>query len=333
MPALPHAAPHNGTEPLGARHGASPRAATDRTPDRTPDRTLVALIGQLGGGERMCTSLAEYVLAPNQADLVLMIDAPREGEGGEGASSAYRACLARARHVWTLPEPSDWSEPMDAIAATLGASGWRGVANRTGRVGFLGPARVVAGSSVRSPSTGGVRLVYRHMLKQRLLLHGLVGRYSRFVLTRADHVYGCAHDVRALDLRHHVYIPRGEDNGGVNDGHMVCGRAHVLSCLSILEGPLLHPERYVDRDELRPEAFLKLRLQELALWARVRRTPRVMFLASAESGGDAASLFHTLRAFPEPAAAGQQVTHGRDRLPTDRACTRSHACSHTGFPP
>ena len=75
-------------------------------------------------GEHAARSLIHFVLKPNRADLVLMVaDSP------ELHASPLRA---HAKHVWAVPEPADWSEPMEEIAARLGARGWRGLANRSG---------------------------------------------------------------------------------------------------------------------------------------------------------------------------------------------------------
>ena len=163
------------------------------------DRTLVALIGQLRGGQHACASLLRHVVDANRADLVVLMAAVDNAAGGaraRGASShapphGFDGCLARAKHVWLVHEPDDWSEPMERIAARLGAShAWRGVANQTAYVGFLGPARVRDG--LRAPSTGGINLVYRHLLKQvcigRLQCHTISRRRSPPACVFAHHL-------------------------------------------------------------------------------------------------------------------------------------------------
>ena len=75
---------------------------------------------------------------------------------------------AHAKHVWAVPEPADWSQPMEEIASRLGARDWRGLANRSGTVEFLGPARVRRGGP-RSPSSSGILLTYRHLLMEKLV--------------------------------------------------------------------------------------------------------------------------------------------------------------------
>ena len=185
-----------------AHHGS--RAAND---------TLVALIGQLRGGEHAARSLIRFVLKPNRADLVLMV--------ADSPALHASPLRAHAKHVWAVPEPADWSQPMEEIASRLGARGWRGLGNRSGTVEFLGPARVRRGGP-RSPSSSGILLTYRHLLMEKLVELGYTHKYSRFVISRADHVYGCEHALGGFELSKHVYIPRGEDYGGVCDRHIVC---------------------------------------------------------------------------------------------------------------
>jgi len=278
-------------------------------------RTLVALIGQIRGGELAERSLIQHVLKPNQADLVLMVP--------KTASLLNSSLAARARYVWTLREPENWKQPIAAIAQALGAHRWLDLANVSGAVAFLGPALLWRG--VRSPSTAAPNLVYRHLLKRHLVQHRLIERYTRFIITRADHVYGCHHDVSRFDLHHHVYVPLGEDYGGVCDRHIVCGQADVLACLSIIDGPLLHPERYVKQADSMatcgPEPFMKLRLQELGLWPRLRRFARVMYLSS-DKGNGSSVLNKTSKepSYPKPAAPGQHVKYLDEFVATRWTC-------------
>ena len=69
----------------------------------------------------------------------------------------------------------------------------------------------------------------RWQLKQRLLRDGLVKRYARFVITRSDQFFGCPLLVSALDLRY-IWVPEGEDYGGITDRVMICSSREVVDC-------------------------------------------------------------------------------------------------------
>ena len=244
-----------------------PRVLTTR---RAANDTLVALIGQLRGGEHAARSLIRFVLKPNRADLVLMV----------ADSPALHASPLRAhsKHVWAVPEPADWSQPMEEIASRLGARGWRGLANRSGTVEFLGPARVRRGGP-RSPSSSGILLTYRHLLMEKLVDLGYTHKYSRFVISRADHVYGCEHALAGFELSKHVYIPRGEDYGGVCDRRIVCGASTVVRCLSMLR--VRSSTRSATAPTSAPKRSSRCGCASSAL--SVRRFARVMFVARLET--------------------------------------------------
>ena len=163
-------------------------------------------------------------------------------------------------------------------------------------------------ASPRSPSSSGILLTYRHLLMEKLVDLGYTHKYSRFVISRADHVYGCEHALGGFELSKHVYIPRGEDYGGVCDRHIVCGASTVVRCLSMLQGALLHPERYSGPeqvDHLGPEVFFALRLRELGL--SVRRFARVMFVARLEGEPSSARRLSTPGAPPPTARRAQSA--------------------------
>ena len=166
---------------------------------------------------------------------------------------------------------------------------------------------------------------------EKLVDLGYTHKYSRFVISRADHVYGCEHALGGFELSKHVYIPRGEDYGGVCDRHIVCGASTVVRCLSMLQGALLHPERY--SADLGPEAFFALRLRELGL--SVRRFARVMFVARLEGETSSAhGVFDAVRTAchcpPRPISRRATLTSSWRRA--GRAATATPASLARGNP-
>ena len=273
-----------------------------RTPPALGNGTLVALFGQLRGGEYTGHSLIKHVLDPNRADLVVLTT-------NSPILRHHAALRARALHWWAIPEPADWGTLMEAVARELGVFNWRSKTNRSSTAGLAW--------------TSGIAIVFRYMLKQRLVKHGLIAPYSRFVVSRADHVYGCTLDMNSLDLRRYVYIPQGEDYGGVCDRYLICGQQDVLSALSLIEGALLPRNPASPPLPFGPEDFVKRRLQDLGLWPRLRRFPRVMFLARAD--GDMSATHgsfsaRSARRFPPPAGADQTVGYVDEFVMTRWTC-------------
>ena len=143
---------------------------------------------------------------------------------------------------------------------------------------FLGPLHWSA----------AINLVMRWELKARLVGLGLLRRYARFLVTRADHFYACPLRFASLAERR-VWIPRGEDSAGAGlcDRMILCDRRDVVACLSIVDRYLERPREYFVRGRAAemPEDFHLRRIRELGLYSRVSRFERVMFTVAAE--GDA----------------------------------------------
>jgi hypothetical protein len=114
--------------------------------------------------------------------------------------------------------------------------------------------------------------------------YDLKDRYDRFVLTRSDHFYKCVHDLGKLDPAF-IWVPEGQDFGGVTDRHVVCNSGQIMKAIDIYPNVLRHPTKYVDRSlvHANPEQLIALRWKEENLWDDLRRFDPVMFTC-AEDG-------------------------------------------------
>ena len=284
-------------------------------------RSLVIIIGSIRGGHRTWESLDHNVLKPNGAHLALMVPLDQQRTRLHNLAS----------YIWPTTEYAQWSVALDEISQQLGAknrTAWRAGVRESKqlccrqphhewccmRPHFLGPLGWSA----------TVNLVQRWHLKQRLLSDGLLARYSRFMITRSDQFYGCPLSFAALDEAH-VWVPEGEDHGGLCDRVIICGHADVIQCLSIVDGFLLQPVSY--NWEINPEKFFKERLVELQLWPRVRRFARTMFTAAHASDR---SLWAAFSKLPDP-LFGVHLKYEREYIRTKWSCGFCAAGSHTPF--
>ena len=242
-------------------------------------RLLVCLLGSLRGSEQTWSTLIDRVLRPNAADLVLML-------GVADGTTRRRTLLHKvAIRAWQIRDRSDesWGAYLDAIAWSTGApnaTAWRHDLGRI-RVGsdswmsplFLGPWRWSA----------TINLILRWELKQRLLAdRALLDGYERFMITRSDQFFYCPPALGLLSGSL-LWVPEGEDYGGLCDRLLLCSRVHVLEALSIIDGFVVTPSHYPAH--LNPERFFRLRLEHMQLWPLVRRFRRVMLTVTAR--GDA----------------------------------------------
>jgi hypothetical protein len=217
--------------------------------------TLVIVLGNLRGGEKTWHSMYKHLLDENDADFALMI-----GEGSNTSLSPH----ARAKYVWEFPEYDDWADAIDLVDKD-NATNWRvtveGHVNK--RTGILGGVKGHTGS-------GAVIFMARHWLIEHITRLKLTERYERFVLP-----------LTALDARY-LWVPSGEDYGGVTDRHWVLNRHHLLPSLRIFHNLILHHENMFTTPIMSGNPELLIR----SAWTienifphQVRRFPRMMYTA------------------------------------------------------
>ena len=242
------------------------------TTTTSSNRTLLVILGSLRGGELAWSTLYDNVLDPNQADLALMIGrVPTDRK----ASSMYQ----RAKYVWEFDEYDNWADAMDLI----NGSEWRGSLAKflPSKSHLLGGMELPNTTSVGS---GAIIFMIRWFLSNEIRRNGLTSRYDRFVLTRADHYYLCVHNLSLLS-QNDLWIPDGEDYGGITDRHLVVSSRDVLNALDILPGLLKNPglyEQCFSEKHCNAETLIKKRWEAMGLVSKVRRFPRMMFTCATE---------------------------------------------------
>ncbi|KAL3800679.1 hypothetical protein HJC23_006141 [Cyclotella cryptica] len=225
-------------------------------------RTLVIVMGSLRGGEATWGSMYKNLLEVNKADLALVVGARTEENK---TSSLY----TKAKYVYEYQEYDDWADAVDLINGTS----WRvELLNFTNsKLGLFGGVNGFRGS-------GAIIFMSRWFVAKAFKQFKWEEKYDRFVLTRSDYFYACEHDLTLLDPTK-IWIPDGEDYGGITDRHLICGKELFLRAIDIYPTIVQHPTKFVDNSwkRLNPEKLIKQRWQEENLWRSVRRFRRVMF--------------------------------------------------------
>jgi hypothetical protein len=122
----------------------------------------------------------------------------------------------------------------------------------------------------------------RWLLLNGLRQDGVLDQYDRFVISRSDFVWLCPHPPLSVLDRDAIWVPNGEDHGGLNDRHLVASRADVENCLNVIEDVLLQPFELYDeiKDKFVDNEFLLMHhLDRKGLLHKVRRFPYIMYLA------------------------------------------------------
>lgn len=230
--------------------------------DTQENKTLVIVMGNIRGGELAWESLYKNVLDLNSADLALVVG---ERAPENRTSSLYK----RAKYLYEFPEFDDWATAIDLINGTA----WREdlLAYASKDDGLFGAAEGRGGS-------GAVIFMARWYVQKAIEEHGWTDRYDRFVLTRSDHFYGCAHDLSLLDPAF-MWVPEGQDFGGITDRHVLANSQQIVKALDIYPNPIRYPSKYVDSIwfHRNPEQLIARRWKEENLWDDTKRFDRVMF--------------------------------------------------------
>ena len=189
-----------------------------------------------------------------------------------------------AKYVWTYEEPDDWGDAFDFAQQQEGQDGdWRqllGVKNEW--LGGVKGAGAQAGSA-------GILLFMRWFLKTSLLKSGVLSRYDRFIVTRSDFVHRIPHAPLSLLDPRYIWIPDGENYGGVTDRHLVAHQSDIIATLSITD-PILDSAEHLGC-EMRTrssswnmEKYIKFSFDRMNLTPRVKRFPYTMYAVRSPDG-------------------------------------------------
>jgi hypothetical protein len=178
-------------------------------PPRRHNTTLVILLGNLRGGEVAWQSIYRHLLDVNNADLALMI-------GETNKSTRTQSPFQRASYIWEFKEYADWADAVDEI----NGPSWRTDLKAFAKTGTFGGIGNYTGS-------GAIIFMARFWLSKILVEQNLTQKYDRFVLTRADLVYKCDHNISELDPRY-LWVVNGENYGGEWPSKGSACHAHFL---------------------------------------------------------------------------------------------------------
>lgn len=234
------------------------------------NQTLVIVMGNLRGGELAWESMYKNLLDVNSADLALVIGSVVANDNGTNTNNNQASLYKRAKYLYEFPEYDDWADAVDLID---GSTGWRETLLK-----YTNPNHGLLGGVKGHKGSGAIIFMSRWFVKKAYEENNWGDKYDRFVLTRSDHFYECQHDLSILDQTN-LWIPTGEDYGGITDRHLVVSQELFLQAIDIIFTPVRHPTKYVDLewDDFNPERLIKQRWVEENLWDSVRRFHRVMF--------------------------------------------------------
>lgn len=171
-------------------------------------KTLFCIIGNLRGGDLPFQSFFDNF--GDTVDLALCV-------GNTYLESKYRSI---AKYTWEIDESNEkiWENIYDSVS-----NKWRHI-NHTENL--WGPYKGLIGS-------GMIICSFRQILYENLLKIDEISKYDRIVLTRADHVY--INNFLPEPESGKIYLPEGEEYGGVTDRFSVAKYPEFMKSLQIID--------------------------------------------------------------------------------------------------
>ncbi|KXZ51746.1 hypothetical protein GPECTOR_11g192 [Gonium pectorale] len=183
--------------------------------------------------------------------------------------------MKAARYTWLYPEPYDWAEAFDYACQCKDC--WRPVLKAKDQ--WLGG---ILDDEDQHPGSSAILIFYRWFLLKNLFESKIVNYYDYFIVTRSDYYYIKPHPKLPLSMDpNHIWIPEGEDYGGITDRHIVVSRKHVHAALSLMDPIIQDPKGLLremqGHDEWNLEQFIKYQFETRGILQHVRRFPRIMY--------------------------------------------------------
>lgn len=240
------------------------------------EKTLVIINSETREYQHTFDNFERYVLNELNADLALCV---ANNHREDPNNPFYKS----AKYIWQYQEPDDWGDAFDYASNYEEAqNNWRVLTQVKDQ--WLGGIKGVQ----EQKGSAGILLFFRWFTKTKLLEENLLNKYDRLIYTRSDYFYETPHIPLELLSKDKIWIPEGEDYGGVTDRYMLCSAQNIISALSIADPIIKNPLDLMNSmtfyQEWNLEKFIKFSFQKTGLWKQVRRFPFTMYSIRSEGG-------------------------------------------------
>ena len=183
------------------------------TKTQKKDRTLVILFGEFRGNDISWQNMVDNLIKPYNADLALCI-----GRKGESLPQ-LKPLTSIAKYDWSFREPKKWYDYVEKFfdeTSETDIRWWK----ENFRYGLNG------GGSTR----GIIPIIFQHYIYHNHI--DTIRQYDRIILTRPDMYFVRPYPILSND---HVWIPNGEDDGGLYDRFIIFPPKYAKECLTLLD--------------------------------------------------------------------------------------------------
>lgn len=242
------------------------------------ERTLVILFGEYRGNDSSWKTMVDNLIKPYDADLALCI-----GEKEESLPQ-LNPLTEIAKYNWTFKEPKKWYNYVETFYEESIIKWWKD----NFRYGLKG------GGSTR----GIIPIIFQHYIYYNYL--HVINEYDRIIVTRPDMYFVSPYPVLSND---HVWIPNGEDHGGLYDRLIIFPSKYAKECLTLLDFMntesmnvllksmyknnnksicYIRNERPIEIGQFNSEIYHKIFYEWNKIFYKIRRSPLLNFLIAVE---------------------------------------------------
>ena len=190
------------------------------------ERVLVCILSAKTRAHELCfSSFKRHVLDELNADLAVALTISTTITITRIPSGNMRNTAGRHPNLTTLDKALISRSDGFARSGTFPPQDWRALLAVKG----IWQGRIQ--SPEPQPTASSIQTFCRWLLLHGLRQDGVLDRYDRFVLTRSDFFWLSSHpplDVLDPDM---IWVPEGQDYGGLNDRHLVASRQNIGNCL------------------------------------------------------------------------------------------------------
>lgn len=213
-------------------------------------KILTIIIGDHRGGQHAWDSLKKNLLLPLKSDLALIYET-------EGMVSNSLRTLAK--YDWEVSYKFNWEEYF-----------FKEYSSNIVKNFLIGSETSFAGGIKNNPGSGARLFGFRDILLKKYI--EIIENYDQIILTRSDFFYISKYP--KLE-NNYIWIPDGEDYGGLQDGHNVFPSNLARNVFSICKN--LEEDKFdlLNMRTVSPETILKEHFKFENLYKLVKRYERV----------------------------------------------------------
>jgi hypothetical protein len=256
--------------PSHTRHIAE--AALEPTPQQSspPERRrcLVVILAQTRAHELTWSAFKTNVLDALNADLAVC-----------GSYESENPFTQAAKYKWRYDEVDDWADAYRFAASKEGldnTEAWRTILKVKDQL-FGG----IKDPHDQHPGSAGILLFFRWFLLHNLKAANLDQAYDRYIITRSDYIYSIPHPPLELLDDTKIWIPKGEDYGGVTDRHIVVPKAYLEKSMNLMDSILKTPDTLYEKmrhnRSWNLEKYIEWHFKQNGIFDKVARFNRCMY--------------------------------------------------------